>query len=119
MSTSKKIIRTRKGNTVEYLSARYFDDMPQSPDGAEVLYQEYGVQLRRTVSGDYLLDVLCGRVGQFGVEIALTAEEITRYRSDDGDTFIHNLGEDIYIIPAPLRTESRSDANSSGWFMCS
>ncbi len=73
--------------------------MPQSPDGAEVLYHEYGAQLRRTTTGDYILNILCGRVAQYGVEIALTAEEISTYRSDDGDTFIHNLGEDIYDDP--------------------
>jgi hypothetical protein len=73
--------------------------MPQSSDGAEVLYHEYGAQLRRTAGDDYLLNVLCGRVAQFGVEIALTVDEIATYRSDGGDSFIHNLGEDIYDDP--------------------
>ena len=99
MSSVKPPIHTRKGNSVDYFSARYFDDMPQRGDGAEVLYHEYGTQLRRTSSGDYVLNVLCGRVGQYGVEILLTSEEIAKYRSDIGDTFIHNLGEDIYDDP--------------------
>jgi hypothetical protein len=74
--------------------------MPESRDGTEVLYHEYGTQLRRATNGDYVLNVLCGRVAQFGVEIALTPEEIAAYRSDDGDKFIHNLGEDIYDDPS-------------------
>ena len=94
------MIRSRRGKAVEYLSARYFDDMPQSPDGAEVLYQEYGAQLRRTTSGVYVLNVLCGRVAQFSVEITLTAAEIALYRSDDGDIFIHKLSGDIYDDPS-------------------
>ena len=99
MSTSKPAIRTRRGNRVEYLSARHSDDIPKSPDGAEVLYHEYGTQLRRAANGHYLLNVLCGRTAQYGVEIALTADEIATYRSDAGDTFIHNFGEDIYDDP--------------------
>jgi hypothetical protein len=95
----KPVIRTRRGNVVEYLSARHFDDMPSSPDGAEVLFHEYGAQLRRTHHGDYVLNILCGTTAQYGVEIVLTPEELARYRRDDGDVFIHNLGEDVYDNP--------------------
>lgn len=96
MRKEKPEIHTRSGKKVDYLSSRYSDVMPQSADGSEVLYHEYGTQLRRTVDGMYILNVLCGRVGQYGVEIALTMDEITSYHGDTGDCFIHNLGEDIY-----------------------
>lgn len=96
MSRAKPQIRTRQGNPVEYQSVRYDERMPLRSDGAEVLYHEYGVQLRRTINGEYILNVLCGRVGQYGVEIALTQLEIDKYGDDDGDTFIHNLGEDVH-----------------------
>ena len=99
MTGGKPIIRTRGGKTVEYLSARYSDDMPPSSDGAEVLYHEYGVQLRRTVNSEYILNVLCGRVGQFAIEIILTQEELARYRANDGDNFVHELGNEIYYDP--------------------
>ena len=99
MSANRPLIRTRKNNVVDYYSARYFDEMPERSDGAEVLYHEYGTQLHRTKDGDYVISVLCGRTAQYGVEIKLTPEEVATYRSDNGDIFIHNLGEDIYDDP--------------------
>lgn len=99
MRKDKPELRTRSGNNVDYLSSRYSDRMPQRADGDELLYHEYGTQLRRTVDGLYILNVLCGRVGQYGVEIALTTDEITSFHDDGGDCFIHNLGEDIYDNP--------------------
>ncbi|HTC92633.1 MAG TPA: hypothetical protein VK699_04160 [Terriglobales bacterium] len=98
MSVEKPAIWTKKGNKVEYVSAKWGDDVPLRSDGAEVLYHEYGVQLRRTTDGRYVLNVLCGRVGQYGVEIELTPEEIDSYRKR-GDVFIHSLGENVYGDP--------------------
>ncbi len=54
-----------------------------------ILFHEYGTQLR--AEGDELiLNVLCGGVGQFGVEFALNEPERERYRRD-GDSFIQDL----------------------------
>ncbi len=78
--------------------------MPQRADADQVLYHEYGTQLRRTVDGLYILNVLCGRIVEYGVEIALTADEITSYLDDGGDCFIHNLGEDIYSYPEAFKS---------------
>jgi hypothetical protein len=99
MNEKKLVILTRSRKVVNYLSARYFDEMPVRSDGGEILYHEYGTQLRRTSIGEYVLNVLCGRVGQYGVEIVLSPEEVETYRSRNGDIFIHNLGEDIYDNP--------------------
>jgi hypothetical protein len=77
-----------------------------SMDGAEVLYHEYGAQLRLTHEGDFVLDVLCGTIAQYGVEIVLTPEQIARYRRDDGEIFIHNLGEDVYHDPQIFKMTS-------------
>lgn len=108
MRKQKPELHTRSGNRVDYLSSRYSDVMPQSADGDEVLYHEYGTQLRRTFDGLYILNVLCGRVAQYGVKIALTTEEITRYHDNDcGDCFIHNLGEDIYNNPDAFKSRVR------------
>jgi hypothetical protein len=104
MSASKPQIRTRKGNVIDYLSARFFDVMPERSDNAEILYHEYGTQLRRTTNGDYMLNVMCGGVGQHGIEIALTPQEIEAYRTDEGDAFIHYLGEDICDDPNKFET---------------
>ena len=76
--------------------------MPSSRHGARVLYHEYGAQLRLTTEGRYILNVLCGRVGQFGVEIELNSNEVLQYR-EQGDVFIHNLAEDVYDDPKRFR----------------
>ncbi len=103
MGVNKPEIWTRGGHRLDYLSSKYGDQMPLSPDGADVLYHEYGAQLRRTSDGRYLLNVLCGRVGQSGVEIELTTQELDSYR-DEGDVFIHRLSDEIYHDPEHFRS---------------
>ena len=62
-----------------------------------ILFHEYGTQLR--AEGDELiLDVLCGRVGQFGVEFALNELERERYRRE-GDPFIQSLADAVRRDP--------------------
>ena len=95
---AKPEIMTRAGNRVEYLSAAHGDCMPASSDGGFVLYHEYGAQLRLMTDGRHILNVLCGHVGQYGVEIELTRQEVQRFGAE-GDEFIHNLGEDVYDHP--------------------
>ena len=62
-----------------------------------ILFEEYGTQLRLE-GNDVVLDVLCGRVGQFGVEFVLNEPERERYRRE-GDSFIKELAEDVRRNP--------------------
>ena len=55
-----------------------------------ILFHEYGTQLRLSVDDALVLDVLCGRVGQFGVEFPLNDREREEYRRR-GDAFIKEL----------------------------
>lgn len=53
----------------------------------------------RTGEGDALIfNVLCGRVGQYGVEFQLNAEERDRYQRE-GDAFLRKL--DIAVRENP------------------
>ena len=61
--------------------------MPQSPC---ILFHEYGTQLRLGLDNSLVLNVLCGRIGEFGVEFSLNEEERKAYRQD-GDTHIQQL----------------------------
>ncbi len=64
----------------------------------EVLFHEYGTQLR--FEGDKLiLNVLCGRVGEFGVELVLNNSERERYRFE-GDSFVKELADLIRRNPS-------------------
>ncbi len=107
MADERPIIRSRGGNIVDYQSVRLGDSMPPACDGGEVLYHAYGAQLRRSPAGDYVLNVLCGRIAQYGLELVLTPAEVSRYQGDSGDEFIHDLGEDVYHDPDAFRSRSR------------
>ncbi len=62
----------------------------QQNDAKRILFHEYGMQLR-TGEGDALIfNVLCGRVGQYGVEFQLNAEERDGYKRE-GDAFLRKL----------------------------
>ena len=97
-------IFTRAGNPVTWLSARFSDTMPRSADGADVLYHEYGAQLRRTPDGRFILNVLCGTVALYDVDVELTAEEQTAWESTGGEVFIHRLADDICGCPSGFAT---------------
>ena len=59
----------------------------------EVLFHEYGTQL--CLDGNVLiLGVLCGTVGQFGVELALNDSERERYKRE-GDSFVKELADAV------------------------
>jgi len=49
-------------------------------------------------SEQHFLDVLCGGIGMFSVCIALTADELERYR-EWGDHFIQKLALDVQRSP--------------------
>jgi hypothetical protein len=68
-----------------------------------ILFEEYGTQLR--LEGDELvLGVLCGGIGQFGVELVLNDSERERYKRE-GDAFIIELANLIRRNPdVPART---------------
>jgi hypothetical protein len=104
MNTTRPKIWTRSGKPVDYRSVRCGDTLRSGTDGDTVLYHEYGTQLRVESDGRYILNVLCGRVAEYAVEVALTPEEVQRYRLD-GDSFVHDLGE--FIHDAPEKFESR------------
>lgn len=71
----------------------------------EAVYHEYGTELR--LEGDKLvLDVLCGGVGQFGVELVLNELERERYRRE-GDSFIKVLADAVRRDPNAYRSRAR------------
>ena len=45
-----------------------------------ILFHEYGTQLRVAADDALILNVLCGRVGEFGVEFPLNEQEREEYR---------------------------------------
>lgn len=62
-----------------------------------VVFHEYGTQLRLD-GNDLILNVLCGRVGQFGVEFALNELERERYKRE-GDSFVRELADAVLRDP--------------------
>jgi hypothetical protein len=66
-----------------------------------ILFDEYGTQLRQ--EGDELvLNVLCGRVGQYGVEFSLNDAECERYHRE-GDSFVRDLAGRVRQDPSVYR----------------
>ena len=59
-----------------------------------ILFYEYGTQLRVTAEDAIILNVLCGRVLEFGVEFALNEQERQAYRLR-GDSFIKELSRTV------------------------
>ena len=63
----------------------------------KILFQQYGTQLRLE-NDELVLNVLCGSIGQFGVEFALDAVEREAYKIR-GDDYIKEL--DALVKEAP------------------
>ena len=57
---------------------------------ARILFQEYGTILRVEPDDSLLLDVLCGGIGQYGVEFRLNSSEQENYKRQ-GDEYIQEL----------------------------
>jgi hypothetical protein len=72
-----------------------------------VIYHEYGLQLRVEDDDSLVLNVLCGRVGQFGVEFALDAYERKLYKTE-GDVFIRRLGGYVREFPGTYIARGKS-----------
>jgi len=72
-----------------------------------ILFHEYGTQLRVAPDDALILNVLCGRVGQFGVEFPLNDEEREEYRRR-GDTFIKELSQVVQRNWEPYAARGRT-----------
>jgi hypothetical protein len=72
----------------------------------QVLFHEYGTQLRLNEQDKLILDVLCGRVGQYGVEFELNEFEREKYKTL-GDTFIMDLAKKVQYDPKPYGERGR------------
>ncbi|HTV47307.1 MAG TPA: hypothetical protein VMG59_02580 [Phycisphaerae bacterium] len=59
-----------------------------------ILFQEYGTQLRLGDDDQLILNVLCGRIGEFGVEFSLNSAEREEYKKR-GDIFIQELSRKV------------------------
>lgn len=73
----------------------------------QVLYHEFGIQLRLNDQDKLVLDVLCGRVGEYGVEFELNEFEREKYKTL-GDTFIMDLAKKVRYDPKPYGERGRS-----------
>lgn len=69
------------------------------------LFGEYGTSLRLE-GNDLVLNVLCGTVGQFGVEIVLNEAEREKYKRE-GDSFIVELANLVLRDPNAYRSRGR------------
>ncbi len=72
-----------------------------------VLFREYGVELRATPTGSLVLNVLCGRVGQFGVEFPLNHDERIEYQNR-GNAFIEELSRTVQANSEPFVQRGRA-----------
>jgi len=71
-----------------------------------IIFEEYGTSLRLDDDGSLVLDVLCGRVGQYGVEFSLNESERERYKVA-GDLFIKELAQTVRSNPEPFGRRGR------------
>jgi hypothetical protein len=63
-----------------------------------ILFHEYGLQLRLGEDDRLMLNVLCGRVGGYGVEFPLNDGERENYRCE-GDCYLQELGREVRNNP--------------------
>jgi hypothetical protein len=71
-----------------------------------ILFYEYGTILRLDDDGRVVLDVLCGTVGQYGVEFALNHVEYAAYKAR-GDEYIKELAAAVLREPDRYSTRGR------------
>ena len=74
------------------------DDTPKPTPLPRVLFHEYGMQLRLEADDRLVLNVLCGRIAQYGVEFELNADERRQY-GNDGDEFVKRLSLEVQNDP--------------------
>ncbi len=51
----------------------------------EIIFQEYGIQLRREIGGELHLSVLCGRILEYEVSFDLNETERDAYERDGAE----------------------------------
>jgi hypothetical protein len=73
----------------------------------DVLFHEYGLQLRCEPGDALVLNVLCGKVGEFGVEFQLDKKESERYKRE-GNSFLRVLAAKVRDSPEPYAARGRS-----------
>jgi hypothetical protein len=65
---------------------------------SQILHHEYGLQLRQAKSCALILNVLCGRVGQYGVEFVLNEAERDKF-GREGVAFLKRLEGEVLADP--------------------
>jgi hypothetical protein len=93
------------GTTPEEASQRAFAAKPAPPIKPVVLFQEYGLTLSNE-GEDLIINVLCGRIGEYGVEFALNSEEREVYQKT-GDYYVQKLAADVRHSPHLFATRQR------------
>ena len=73
----------------------------------QILFHEYGTELRLEPDGSLVLNVLCGRVGQYGVEFPLSNTESKAYHTG-GDDYVRVLSRAVRKDPQPYATRGRT-----------
>jgi hypothetical protein len=64
----------------------------------QIIHHEYGAQLSALDDDTLLLNVMCGGVGQYGVEFILNQQEYEQYKQS-GDAFLRTLIENVRRYP--------------------
>lgn len=78
-----------------------------SVEADRVLFKRYGLALRLGQNDSLLLNVLCGTVGQYGVEFPLNAKERERYKRE-GDSYLDELERKVLANPKAFIMRGRS-----------
>lgn len=88
-------------------TSRYSDSGDPGAKMHRVLFDQYGTTLWLTERDELYLNVLCGRVGQYGVEFRLNEAERAEYRRR-GDAYIRELDEAVQREPAIYAARGRT-----------
>ncbi len=73
---------------------------------SRVIFHEYGTELRQEGDDSLVLNVLCGRVAEFGVEFALNESEREGYRQG-GDGFLKELAANVRQDPTVFASRGK------------
>jgi hypothetical protein len=81
-------MRTATARSTLGLAPHRMSEMRNPAD--RILFHEYGTELRLGEGDALILNVLCGRIAEFGVEFPLNEQERDAYRRR-GDAYIQEL----------------------------
>lgn len=73
----------------------------------EIIFHEYGLQLRLEGDDQLVLNVLCGRIGEYGVEFPLSESEREGYKLG-GDAYLKSLAAEVRERPEMFAIRGRS-----------